>query len=561
MLREKHVFIILTALLLLGGCRPGNSNLGKQIDSLLRRTFQSEEPGGSVIVVRKGETILRGAYGMADLELGIPVSPDHVFAIGSMTKQFTAVAILMLMEQGRLSLEDDIRTYIPDYPTHGQTLTIEHLLTHTSGIIDLFDIPEWFEDLRKDVTPAELTDYFKDKSLLFDPGTQHQYSNAGYVLLGRIIEEVSGQTYARFLKEHIFDPLGMNHTIVGDQEAIIPRRVPGYIISHVGIENAGYFSISHQFGGGSIWSCIDDLAKWNKSLLENQLISVETLESAFSAYILNDGQETHYGYGWQIGNFYDRTLIAHGGSSVGFNAYGMMLMEDELYIAVLTNTWSYDMSQNPYLPDPIAMKIAKLMIGKSIHEEVMVPIELDSITLDKYVGVYRVAEEDYRIISRKGNQLYSQRTGGSRNKIYPLSESEFFYDSPGRFEFVFDEEGIVIEANWRSEEGILHVGRRTDLPLPEPKKPIHMTGDQLEKFVGAYRGMIVFKFNIEKGDNHLIISSKLVPTGIFLPESELSFFMEDQDEVVIHFKEDDNGYIEGFSMMREGKEYNLKKVR
>jgi len=185
---------------------------GSTIDQLLSGTFKPGEPGAAVIVTQNGQTLLRKGYGMADLELQVKIEPDMVFRLGSVTKQFTAVAILMLEEQGKLSVEDPITKFLPDYPTQGHTITVEHLLAHTSGIRSYTSMPEWLTVWRKDFALNELIDFFKNQPMDFAPDEKWLYDNSGYILLGAIIEKASGQPYEDFIRTKIFEPLGMKHS-------------------------------------------------------------------------------------------------------------------------------------------------------------------------------------------------------------------------------------------------------------------------------------------------------------------------------------------------------------
>jgi CubicO group peptidase (beta-lactamase class C family) len=240
---------------------------------MLEKTYKADEPGASVIVVRDGKVILHKGYGRANMELGVPIEPDMVFRTGSITKQFTAVAVLMLAEQGKLSLEDDVTKFFPDYPTKGQKITIEHLLTHTSGIKSYTSIPEWIPLWRKDMTTSEMIALFKDKPMDFAPGERYAYNNSAYFLLGAIIEKLSGQTYADFIEKNIFAPLGMKHSYYDDTARIIARRVAGYSKGKDGFVNAAYLSTSQPYAAGSLCSTVGDLVAWANKLSSGAIVS------------------------------------------------------------------------------------------------------------------------------------------------------------------------------------------------------------------------------------------------------------------------------------------------
>ncbi len=207
---EKILFVLLALSIYIQVNAKSNT---KQIDTLLNDLFEKGGPGGVALVVKDGKTVYRKAFGMANLELGVKMKPDHIFRIGSITKQFTSVAILKLIEEGKIKLDADISEYIKDYPTHGHKITIEQLLNHTSGIKSYTSMEEWDSEARKrDFTPSELVDYFKNKPMDFTPGEEFRYNNSGYILLGHIIELVSGKTYEEYIQENLFTPVGMTNS-------------------------------------------------------------------------------------------------------------------------------------------------------------------------------------------------------------------------------------------------------------------------------------------------------------------------------------------------------------
>ena len=212
---KNHIYfclLITVSLALASGVYSQNKNTA-EYDKILTTQFKNDGPGCAALIMKKGEVIYRKAFGKANLELNVSMQAGMIFRIGSITKQFTAVAILQLEEQGKLSVQDEITKFIPEYPTHGYKITVEHLLTHTSGIKDYTAMKEWTGELqRKDMTPKEIVDFFKDQPMDFEPGTKFQYDNSGYILLGYIIEKASGEPYAQYLENHIFEPLGLKNT-------------------------------------------------------------------------------------------------------------------------------------------------------------------------------------------------------------------------------------------------------------------------------------------------------------------------------------------------------------
>ncbi|HNT54144.1 MAG TPA: serine hydrolase domain-containing protein, partial [Anaerolineaceae bacterium] len=367
-------------------------NVSRQMDELLQSLYPADQPGAAVIVMKAGQTLLRKGYGLAQLELGVSVDPAMIFRIGSITKQFTAVCILMLCEQGRLSLQDDITRHLPDYPTGGRNITIEHLLTHTSGIKSYTSLPEWYPLWRKDLTLDELMALFKDQPFDFEPGERFQYNNSGYILLGAIIEKLSGMPYARFLQTQIFDRLGMTHTLYDDTTRLIPGRAAGYSKGPDEYINTPYLSMTHPYAAGALISNVDDLACWNAALTASELLKPETLALAFQPYHLNDGSATGYGYGWSIWNYEGSTFIEHGGGINGFTCGAVRVPAAGVYVALLTN-----LDEAPNNPNVVAFKLATMAIGKPYADPAM--IDLPAGMLEDYVGVYAVNEKEVRVIT------------------------------------------------------------------------------------------------------------------------------------------------------------------
>jgi len=416
------------------------------IDEMLSQIFKDDEPGAAAVAVKGGEVIFRKAYGMADMELGVPLEPDMVFRIGSMTKQFTSMAIMILAERNQLSLDDDIRKFLPDYPTHGHTLTIDHLLTHSSGIVSYTNLPEWQELSKKDLEVSEVINIFKNKELEFPPGDRLHYTNSGYFLLGAIIEKVSSLSYAEFIQKNIFEPLNMSNSYYGFHSKIIPKRVKGYVQEDGEFKNAEYFSITSPFSAGALLSSVDDLVKWEASLHTEQLISSDRMKLLFTPFIPNVIGPPIVGRGWEVLKFKERKMHAHGGGIDGFLCYGLRLPEERIYVAVLCNNMSTD-----YRPEYLAKQIAAILIGEPFPERKSIQLSKDQ--LKKVLGTYKFGEDIIRNILIEDGKIYSQREGGGKIELVPASEDTFFI--LGMFvhiTFEFDENGESTAAVYHYEE-------------------------------------------------------------------------------------------------------------
>ena len=427
--------------------------IAADLDALLSSVYKPNEPGAAFLIWKDGTVLVRKAFGMADLELGVRMEPDMIFRIGSMTKQFTAAAILMLMEQGKLALADPITKFLPDYPTQGKTITVEHLLTHTSGIKSYTEIDEFGPLVRKDMAVPELIAVFKDKPMDFAPGERWRYDNSGYFLLGAIIEKVSGLTYEAFLQKNIFGPLGMTHTYYGNAARIIPRRIPGYGPGpDSGFSNAEFLSMALPYAAGSLLSNVDDLAVWNAALLAGKVLKPETLARAWTPYKLPDGTSTGYGYGWSVGEYEGHRMIRHNGGINGFSTDGILFPEDKLFVALLTNS-----SVGKRTPDAYNFRAAALALGKPLPAEPKA-VALDAAILDQYVGEYEISPGFSLKFFRDGAKFMTQATGQGAAEVFAESETKFFLKVvDAQVEFTKDAAGkvtgMVLSQNGRRMPG------------------------------------------------------------------------------------------------------------
>lgn len=360
----------------------------KKIDELLAKLFKQDQPGCEILVSRHGQIIYKKAFGSANLQLNVPISTNMVFNIASITKQFTAVAILQLVEQGKISLQDSLQKFVPAYPSKGFVITIENLLTHTSGIKDYMQIDfqnQYME--RWDFMPKQLIDSFKSYPLEFAPGTKFSYSNSGYYLLGYIIEKVSGKKYQTYIQENLLKPLGLTHTYFDRGGIIIPKRVNGYRKDDSGLKNEDFWSPTIEYSAGGLISNVGDLLKWHNGLYSYQILRKENLEKAFICYHLKDGTETGYGYGWFLKSSNGIKSIEHEGGIIGFKSNEIFYPAEDVFIAILCNSGAAPI-------DEISIKVSNIALGKILQRDVKV----DTKTLDNYVGVYRLSIDTNRII-------------------------------------------------------------------------------------------------------------------------------------------------------------------
>ncbi|MBN3520236.1 beta-lactamase family protein [Algoriphagus lutimaris] len=331
-------------------------SLETKIDSLLKEMFESEGPGAVFMVAKDGNPVYRKAFGMSNLELDVAMVPENVFQIGSMTKQFTAVGILILEEEGKLSIEDDVRKYIPDFPVQGEKLTIQHLLNHTSGIKDFTKMRSIMSIARTDQSPKEMVDFFKDEPVDFLPGEKFEYNNSGYVVLGYVMELVSGMSYEDFIEQRIFQILGMRNSRYASDRELVKMRAYGYHDRN-GYTNKMWVSLTIPYASGSLMSTVDDLLIWQNALNTDVLLKQETLQKAFAPGTLSNGEILTYGYGWHLKDFEGVPVREHGGSVFGFKSMGVYLPDQDIYVVGLSNC---DCNS----PTVITREIAKLALDE-----------------------------------------------------------------------------------------------------------------------------------------------------------------------------------------------------
>lgn len=321
------------------------SNLEDKVDHFIRTEMQQQKiPGVAIGIFRRGEVLLSKGYGYANLEHRVPVTPETVFQSASIGKQFTAVAVMLQVDDGKLSLDDSIRKYFPDAPESWQAITIRHLLTHTSGIADYFEAMgtngiEAF-DLRRDYAPDELRQIFYELPLDFEAGTDWHYSNTGYALLGFLVRRVSGRFYGDELQERVFKPLGMRTARVISEADIVPNRAAGYQLIEGEIKNQEWYApMVNTTGDGALYLSLRDYLAWDRGLRTRAILSPESWDAIYTPVRLSGNREYPYGFGWNIGQSQGMPWYHHSGSSQGFHLYISRYLSGDLTIVVLTNLY------------------------------------------------------------------------------------------------------------------------------------------------------------------------------------------------------------------------------
>ncbi len=384
------------------------------MDLMIKEFVAEQMFMGCVLISKDDKLLLKEGYGFANLEWEIPNSPRTKFQIGSITKQFTAAAILLLQERGKLNIDDLVKKHLPDSPASWDKVTIFHLLTHTAGIRNYTDtdVLDYFTPIRNlACTPKNVMELFSSKPLEFEPGEKIAYSNSGYVVLGRIIESISGQSYAKFVDENIFKPLGMEDSGYDSHDEIMKYRASGYDVHNGKLFNADYMDVSVVFAAGALYSTVEDLLKWGKGLFGGKLLSASSLQKMMTPY------KENFAFGLTVIPEEGRKVIRHKGKNPGFKGVLSYYPSDQMIVVVLSN------NEHGSATFEIARMVAAIARGEKIilprqRKEVEVPQEI----LSAYVGEYKLENGQILEITPLAQKLMA------RTKIPAEQSSPVQYD-------------------------------------------------------------------------------------------------------------------------------------
>lgn len=387
-----------------------------KVDDYVKTQMEKQKiPGLSIAVVRNGEIVKAQGYGLANIELNAPATPETIYQSGSMGKQFTATAVMMLVEEGKIGLDDRISKYLGEVPESWSKITVRNLLTHTAGTTDY---PKDF-DFRRDYTEDELLKKAEAITVAFAPGQKWSYSNVGYVTLGILLGKVTGKFYGEFLKERIFKPLDMNTARIINEADIIPNRAAGYRMVKGELKNQEWVSPAmNTTADGSLYLTVLDMAKWDAALYTEKLLKRSSLDQMWTPVKLNDGVTKPYGFGWSIADVRGHKLIEHGGAWQGFTTFIARYVDDKLTVIVMTNRAGAN-------PGAIAHGIAGLYNPELTPPE-RKEVHVDPKLYDDYAGQYELEPDLILTITREGEKLWIQVSGQSKAQLFAESETRFF---------------------------------------------------------------------------------------------------------------------------------------
>lgn len=421
----------------------------EQIDSIIQNTVKADGPGAIVFIKQGGKVLYKKAFGKANIELNVGMTTENAFNIGSVSKEFTTICILQLLEKGKLSLEDNINSYIPSYSKNGDNIKIKHLLSQTSGLQSHTDTAwanttgrKYFE------STIDVLNYFKKDTIKFEAGEKHDYSNINFNLLAHIIEKASGMEYAEYVEENIFKPLGMNNSYVPNEGQLIPNLATGYELKNNAIVYARYHSLNQTRGSSSIHTTVGDLSKWYEGLMSSKVVTKDNLQQAWTPYTLNSGRAAVYGYGFYSDQKFNRTSIYHNGFIFGYSTSDMYFPEDDLLILVVSNISDINVINTNTITFDIASSIYKNEVP-----------DLTTELLDTYVGKYKMKEGFKVKVFREGLQLFVVVGGGKADGLFPETQTLFrVKDFPAKVEFIpstgSGKMGIVLSRGPEKYEGV-----------------------------------------------------------------------------------------------------------
>jgi CubicO group peptidase (beta-lactamase class C family) len=419
----KRMLVAAIAVLVLAG--PSAAQDPPPFDQVVQPYVANGQFMGSVLVARGPAVVFTRGYGSANLEWNSPNDATTKFRLGSLTKQFTAASILLLEERGKLSVDDRVKKYLPDAPAAWDSITIRHVLTHTSGIPNFTGFADYRPTAPFATTPEALVARFRDKPLDFQPGDKFNYSNSGYVLLGYLVEKISGGTYEAFLQQNIFAPLGMKDSGYDSNTAIIPRRAAGYVPGAPAPLNAGFVHMTIPFSAGALYSTTEDLLRWEQGLFGGKVLSAGSLEKMTTPF------KSDYAFGVLVRTAADRKVISHNGGIDGFNTYLAYYPDSKTTIVVLGNL-------NGPAPDQIGPRLGAVAHGDPVPPPPAAPRKTSDTTservgiavspamLGSYTGTYEVQPGFALVITLEGDQLMAQATGQQKFPLFAETNTRFF---------------------------------------------------------------------------------------------------------------------------------------
>ncbi|MCE9529051.1 MAG: serine hydrolase [Planctomycetales bacterium] len=517
-----------------------------------REATAGESSGIAVLVARDGKIVFQGGFGFAEIEKKEQVTPETKFRIGSISKQFTAAAVLRLAEEKKLSLDDSLAKFFPDFP-NGDEIKVRQLLTHTSGIHSYTSKPEFISRVKDPIEPEKLIDWFRDDKPDFAPGQGFLYNNSAYFLAGEIVAKVSGKPFETYLRETFFEPLEMKDTGIFVNSAPPTGIARGYSLVNEKIEPALDWDMSWAGGAGALYSTVGDLFRWNEALFGGKVLKEETLKAATTPVELPPNVEgMSYGYGLTMLKVKRLPAVAHGGGLNGWSTYLLRLPDQHCTVVVLTNALP---GSPKHSPSAIAHVLAEKLLVDEIAKlpEVAEDKTIDPKTLPDFVGRY-----DYKdavmTISVDGDVLYSQITGQPKHRIYPKAKDTFFWKvADAEVVFLRDDKGQVTAARHTQNGNSFRAAKFA-------KDAIDLTAEQAESFVGEYRYGLLAVMTVTRDGSQLFAQLTGQPKHPIFPTSETEFEWR-VVEAKVKFTKDKDGKVTKGTHTQNGNSFDVPKIK
>jgi len=507
----------------------------EEVDEIFSEWDRPDSPGCALAVLKDGEIVYKRGYGMANLEYGIPITPTTIFHVASVSKQFTAFAVAMLAQEGKLSLDDDVREYIPDLPDFGETITIRHLIHHISGLRDQWELlvaAGWrMEDV---ITTEDVLELLRgQKELNFKPGSEYLYCNTGYTLMALIVERVSGKPFRDFCAERIFKPLGMEDThFHDDHRMIVQNRAYSYARKEEGGFQHSVLSYATA-GATSLFTTVEDLARWDQNFYEAGIGGKAVIEQILSRGVLNDGEQIIYAFGLNINEYRGLNVVEHSGGDAGYRSHLIRFPEQRFSVVILCNLATMR-------PSELARRVADLFMADDFPEERVLEevIELSEEQLASKAGVYYsvATSSTCRLEMRDGKLVV---VVGPGFELLPLAENRFKRaDFPVEFRFMKPE-----------EDGRLRLHQVTGSGKPivyEAVEPITLTAEEKAAYTGSYYSPeLDVGYRVELQRDQLVLSRRKYGKTTMLTTIPDGF---SADGINIFFSRDEGNNITGFRL-------------
>jgi len=449
-------------------------------DALLKKSFPATGPGAAVIVTDEGKIAYEAGQGLADVKAKTPITPNTVFRMGSITKQFSAAIMLQLVSEGKVSLDDKLSQFLPDYPSPGADATVAQLLNHTVGVQSYTDIPGWMVEANTSnaYTTEQMIAQFKDLPSPSRPGEKWAYNNSGYVLVGAVIEKVTGKPWYVNVDERIAKPLGLRTIRYGVLESQTPHMARGYTDKGGTIAEAQAIHMSVPHAAGALIGSVEDLAKWNAALRHGKVVPPELYARMNMPTQLPDGTSEKYGFGMGMREVRGREALGHGGGIFGFSTDSIYLPEDDVFVAVFTNSDSPKTS-----PGMVTQQLAALAIDDPYPT--FQKVALDAPSIEPWVGLYKVKDGERRIFLKDG-KLITQRTGGGELEAFAAGNGKYFYEgSLTWFELKRDAAGTPVVVMYQQGAVTPELSPRAG-PIPAQLPAADVPRAVLQSYAGLY---------------------------------------------------------------------------